>query len=268
MKVENKIVWLTGASSGIGEALAYRLSEKGAYIIISARRVAELERVKSQCKYPEKVRVLPLDLEDTTSLENKTKEASVFFGDIDVLINNSGIAQRSFIHNTNPLVDRKIMEINYFGAIMLTKFLLPQMRTRKNGQNVIISSVLGKISAPGSSAYAASKHALHGYYDALRYEESENNIKVTIICPGYINTPISYSALNADGSQFNKMSKPQQFGMKSDVCAKKIVESIECEKEEVFIGGFQERVALYMKRFFPKMLSQTMKQLTKKMKMQ
>ena len=170
-RIKDHVVWLTGASSGIGEQLAYQLADKGAKLVLSARRKEELERVKNNCN-SDTIEILTLDLEDNFSLQQKFKEARTFFGDIDILINNGGISQRDTILNTSLEVDRKLMEVNYFGSITLSKMLLPKMVERKSGHHVIVTSTVGIINTPYRSGYGASKHALHGFYDALRAEPS------------------------------------------------------------------------------------------------
>ena len=253
---DNKVVWLTGASSGIGEALAYELSGKGAKLILSARRKDELERVKGNCSpdsQPE-IRVLPLDLEKAETLQLTTESAIQLFGRIDILINNGGITQRSLVANASLAVDRRIMEVNYFGPIALTKYLLPHFILRKCGHFVNISSLTGKFGTPYRSGYAASKHALHGFFDAVRAEHYKDNIKVTMVCPGFIHTRLTLSALTADGSPLNKMDEAQYKGKPADWCARKIVNAIEKDKEEVYIGG-REVFGVYIKRFFPRIFS-------------
>lgn len=254
MPIENyDVVWITGASSGIGEALALELAKKPVKLILSARREPELERVKNAClsNGEAEVRILPLDLSMPETLEEKTREAETMFGQVDVLINNGGISQRDMIVNTSLEVDRRLMEVNYFGSIALSKYLLPAMVERKSGHHVIITSAVGIISTPKRSAYSASKHALHGFYDALRAEHHEDGIKVTIVCPGYVNTNISYNALMGDGKQQNKLDNAQANGLTPEFTAKKIIAAIDKGKQEVYIGGFKEKLGIYMKRFFP-----------------
>lgn len=246
---------ITGASSGIGEALAYLLAEKQASLILSARRKEELERVKSNCKNQDKIHVLPVDLSDAASIPDKALEAEKFFGHVDILINCGGVSQRDKAINTTLEVDRKLMEVNYFGAIALTKALLPKMIERQSGHQVIITSAVGIISTPFRSAYAASKHALHGFYDALRAEHHEDNIKVSIILPGYVRTQISYNALMGDGSKQNKMDNAQEKGLSPEACASAIIKAIEKDKEEVYIGGAKEVAGIYVKRWFPSLFS-------------
>jgi short-subunit dehydrogenase len=254
--LNNKVVWLTGASSGIGEAIAYELARKGARLILSARRTEELERVKKNCptEVQPNVRTLPLDLSKPDTIPGITQKAVEFFGNIDVLINNGGISQRSLIAETTLDVYRRIMEVNYFGSIALTKSLLPHLINNGGGQIATLSSVTGKFGTQYRSGYAASKHALHGFFDALRAEYWKNSIRVTMVCPGFINTPITLSALQGDGSPLNKIDQGQAQGMPVDWCARRIVHAIEKEKEEVYIGG-KEILMVYIKRFFPRMFS-------------
>jgi len=262
-ELTTKVIWLTGASSGIGEALAYELAKKGARLILSARRKEELERVKSHCVSASQhnIRILPLDLSQPASLEISTQAAIQYFGHIDILINNGGISQRSLIQETSVEVYRRLMEVNFFGAIALTKYLLPHFVSRKQGHFATMSSVAGKFGTPFRSGYAASKHALHGFFDAVRAEHWKDNISVTMLCPGVIHTPISIAALTGDGSPLNKMDKLQAKGKPADWCARQIVKAIEKKKEEVYIGG-KEVLLLYIKRFFPSLFSKIIRKVT------
>jgi len=258
--VLNKVIWITGASSGIGEALAYELARKGARLILSARRKEELERVKGNCKAEAQpgIRILPLDLAEPLMLKLCTEAAIQFFGHIDILINNGGISQRSLIKDTSVDVDRRLMEVNFFGAVTLTKNLLPHFVQRKSGHVVAVSSVTGKFGTPYRSGYAASKHALHGFFDALRAEYYADHIRVTMLCPGFIRTPITLSALTGDGSTLNKMDEAQYKGKSAEWCAGKMVKAIEAEKQEVYIGG-KEVLAVYLKRFVPRIFSRVIR---------
>lgn len=260
MDVKNKVFWLTGASSGIGEALAYTLSAKGARLILSARRKEELERVKGNCSRETQayIRILPIDLSEAETLSLSTEAAVQLFGHIDVLINNGGVSQRGLVADTSLSVDRRLMEVNYFGAIGLTKYLLPHFISRVHGHFVTISSLTGKFGTPYRSGYAASKHALHGFFDAVRAEHHRHNIKVTMICPGFIRTSLTFSALTADGTPLNKMDAAQYEGRSAEWCAVRIVRAIEKEREEVYIGG-REIFAVYLKRFFPAIFSKVIR---------
>lgn len=258
MKLDGKIIWLTGASSGIGEALAYALTKKGAKLIISARRESELERVKSACVKPENVKILPLDLGDSGSLKSKVNDAISFYGSIDLLINNGGISQRSLAAETDVEVDRKLMEVNYFGTLALTKYLLPEFKKQGYGHFAVITSLVGKFGSPYRSGYAGSKHALHGFFDSLRAEVYQDNIKVTMICPGFIHTNVSVNALTEDGSSLNKMDDAQAKGMPAETFAKKMIHVLEKDKEEANIGG-KEVYGVYVKRFFPSLFSRILR---------
>ncbi|GHN01450.1 oxidoreductase [Cytophagales bacterium WSM2-2] len=255
--LDHKVIWITGASSGIGEALAYELSRKnGVKLIISARRKEELERVQGNCSQSD-IRVLPLDLAKPETLQLSTEAAIQLFGHIDILINNGGISQRSLAKDTQLSVDREVMEVDYFGTLALTKYLLPHFLKRKSGHFVTVSSVMGMIGTPYRSGYAAAKHALHGFFDSLRAElwKDSKDIFVTLICPGWVKTQVTINALTGDGSRLNKMDKTTDQGMSANVFAVKMVAAIENKREEVYIGGAKEVFAVYVKRFFPKIFS-------------
>lgn len=252
MTLEGKVVWVTGASSGIGEALTYELAKKGCKLIISARRMEELERVKSSCSESVQagIAVLPLDLAAANTLKLITEAAINLFGHIDILINNGGISQRSLVKDTDLEVDRQLMEVNYFGTIALTKHLIPHFIARKQGMFVVISSLVGKFGTPFRSGYAASKHALHGFFDALQAELYQDNIHVCMICPGFIKTYVSVNALTEKGEKLNEMDQAQANGMPADTCAKKIISAIQRGKAEVYIGG-KEKYGVFLKRYAP-----------------
>ena len=255
MNLKDKIIWITGSSSGIGAALAQQYSELGAQLIISARNLEALEKVRSSCLHPDKIKTLELDLADTADMKGKVAAAMDIYGRIDVLINNAGISQRSLVADTLLEVDRRIFEVNYFGTIALTKALLPYFKMSKNGQFVIISSVVGKIGTPLRSSYSASKHALHGFFDSLRAECYDDGLDVTIICPGFVNTDVSINALTAKGEKQGTKDKATANGLSTEFFAKKAIKAIYRRKQEVVIGGFLEVLAVYVKRFFPLLLS-------------
>jgi short-subunit dehydrogenase len=257
--LHHKVIWITGASSGIGEALTYELARQPVKLILSARRKEELERVKGNCPAEAQpdIRILPLDLAKPETLALTTEAAIQLFGRIDILINNGGISQRSLVKETLLEVDRQIMEVDYFGTIALTKYLLPHFLERGQGHFVTVSSVMGKIGTPYRSGYAAAKHALHGFFDSLRAElcKESKHIYVTLVCPGWIRTPITLNALTGDGSKLNKMDSATGKGMPADRFARKMIHAIEQRKEEVVIGGIKEKLAVLIKRFFPKLFS-------------
>ncbi|MDO8968841.1 SDR family oxidoreductase [Algoriphagus sp.] len=256
--MSKSVIWITGASSGIGEATAKKFSQEGYRVIISARNEKELNRVKSECSNPTEVQVLPLDLVEIDSFDEKVSQAIAFFGKVDIVLHNGGISQRSLIKETGLEVDRKLMEVNFFGTIALTKAILPHFVARKTGQFAVVSSLVGKFGSPFRSSYAASKHALHGFFDTLRAEHFQDNITVTMICPGFIRTNVSVNALTSDGSALGKMDEAQAKGMSPEACASEIYAAITRKKEEVYIGG-KETFAVHLKRFFPAIFSKIIK---------
>ena len=249
----DKVVWITGASSGIGEALTYALNRKGYKLIISSRKLIDLKQVKARCPNSDLISLLPLDLMDRDKMSEKVTEALSFYGSIDLLINNAGISQRSLIMETDLQVYQKLMDVNYMGTIALTKAILPYFVSQKNGHFVTVTSLMGKFGSPYRSGYCGAKHALHGFFDVLRMEHEKENIKVTMVCPGFVNTNVAINALTADGTPQVDNDMATKNGLSPYVFAKKMVNAIEKEKFEVYIGR-KEVMGIYMKRFFPKLL--------------
>ncbi|RZL12348.1 MAG: SDR family oxidoreductase [Pedobacter sp.] len=252
--MKDKVVWITGASSGIGEALVYEYNKLGALLIISARNREELFRVKANCKNQINVHVLSFDLNETATLNEKAANAIRIFGRIDILINSGGISQRSLALETTLETEQKLLNVNFWGTVILSKAVLPSMIAQNSGSIVCISSLVGKFGTKYRSAYAASKHALHGYFDSLRIEIDNPNIHIMLACPGFIKTNVTINAVTADGSKQGTMDDAQENGMLPEVCAKEIVKAINTKKEEVYIGGKETRGVL-LKRFFPKLFS-------------
>ena len=254
-KLSNKVIWITGASSGIGEELVYQLTGNNNKLIISARREKELERVKTACKSEDQknIHILPLDLADLDSLDSKADEALNIHGHIDALFNNGGISQRSRIIDTSFDVDERLINVNFLSTVKLTKKVLPGMINNKSGHIVLTSSLVGKFGTPFRSSYAASKHALHGYYDALAAETSEDNIHVTLFCGGYIKTKISYNAITGDGKSHNQLDANQAEGKTANEAVKAMIKAVEANKQEVYFGG-KEVMGVYIKRFLPSLL--------------
>jgi short-subunit dehydrogenase len=240
MTLNNKIVWITGASSGIGKTLAIALSKLDCKLVISARRTKELEKVKALCKNPDVVHVLTLDLGAIDTFKTIVKEAVSVFGSIDILVNNGGISQRSPIIETSIEVDRKLMEIDYLGTVALSKVLLPHFVDQQSGHFVVVSSVMGKFSSHYRSAYCGAKHALHGFFDALRLEHDKDGIKVTMICPGFVNTNVARNALIGDGRKQGHQDDMTEKGLDVEIFVKKMIKAIRKEKFEAYIGKFEQ----------------------------
>lgn len=253
---KNKVVWITGASSGIGKSLALAFSERGAKVILSARTEATLEEVSNLCTNESKI--LPLDLIDISSFPSKVDQAIRLFGHIDILVNNGGISQRSTAFETPLELDRKVMEINYFGNIALSKSLLPHFRSQGKGKIVVISSLSGKFGFFLRSAYAASKFALVGFYESLRLEEESHQLSVHLVFPGFIRTNISKNALSADGKAHGTMDDNQDKGMSPEVCAQKLIRGLEKEQRNILIGG-KELLSLKIQRYFPNLFYRIIK---------
>ncbi|OJJ23154.1 short-chain dehydrogenase [marine bacterium AO1-C] len=252
---KDQVVWITGASSGIGEALAYQFAHQQAKLVLSARRESELERVKANCSQAAEVLVLPLDLAQSSSFAEKVAAVVSHFGQIDYLINNGGISQRSLVKDTHEDVDRKIMEVNYFGNILLTKAVLPQMVQQKRGHVSIVSSVAGKIAAPLRSTYSASKSAVISFFETVRSEYYDDNIRVLVVCPGFIQTNISMNALTGDGSAQNKMDDATGAGLTADRCAQLILKGIRKGRLQIIVSGAKEKFGVILYKTFPKVFA-------------
>jgi short-subunit dehydrogenase len=253
MNVTHKIIWITGASSGIGEALVYECAKHQTKLILSARREEELKRVAKQANLKEEnYLILPFDLADTSKANEYVQQIIETFGTIDVLINNGGQSQRSESIDTSSETERRLFEINYFSAVNLSKAVLPFMLKNKKGKIVVISSIAGKFGFYLRSSYSAAKHALHGYFDSMRLEVEKKGVSVLLVCPGKIKTNVSVNAISSDGKTHNQMDESHQQAMSAETCAQQIIQAILNDKEEILIGG-KELLAVKIKRFFPKL---------------
>ena len=248
----NKTVWITGASSGIGRAAANRWAELGARVILSSRKEEALQEVANQWTEEQRSQsyILPLDLSQSEQLQGKVAEALQWARTIDVMVHCGGISQRSTVLETTLEVDRRVMEVDYFGTLALTKALLPHFVEQKAGQFVVVTSLMGLFSSPLRSGYCGAKHALHGFFESLRAEHHDDGIGVTMVCPGFIHTNISMNAVVGDGSQQGTMDAKTGAGLSPEECAAKMVRAVERRKPEVLIGRF-EIVGAYLKRYAP-----------------
>lgn len=246
---KNKVVWITGASSGIGEALAYQLSSQGAILILSARRIEELERVRSGCS-DELVTLLPLDLGHEDSVIKAAQHVLDTYPKIDYLFNNGGISQRSEAIETGIEVDRRIFEVNFFGNILLSKMIAKRMVAQGSGHIVVTSSLVGKWGFYLRSAYSASKHALHGYYESMRMEVEKSGVAITLVLPGFTKTEISKHALKGDGAAAKTADNNQEKGLSPEYVAEQILRGVVKKKFEINIGR-TEALGLVVKRYFP-----------------
>ncbi len=249
---KDKTIWITGASSGIGETTAYRFAADGAILILTALEKDKLESVSQKCKSlgAAETFVLEYDLSDISNISLLCEKALSKTGKIDVLFNNAGISQRDKVLETDFEVDKKIMDVNYFAPVIMTKKILQSMIDNGGGTIAVTTSIAGKFGFPLRSSYSASKHALYGYFESLHAEYYDKNIRVCFICPGRVQTNISKYALKGDGQQYNKMDSGQATGISADKAAKKIYKAIRKQKPETLVGR-KELLMVYLKRFFP-----------------
>ena len=253
-----KTVWITGASSGIGAALAHALSNRGARLILAARAADRLERVRQECKSPDDHLCLVMDLADPASIEAAWNRLQEMPRTVDILINNAGMTQRARVAQTSMDVYRRLLEVNFLAAVDLTKRVLPGMLERGSGQIVAVSSLMGKFASPQRSGYAAAKHALQGFMDALRAEVHDGGIRVLVASPGFVNTDVSRNALRGDGTLHGRMDPSQAAAMSAASCAEQIIAAMTKGRDEVFPGG-KERVGLLLNRLSPALLRRVMR---------
>ena len=250
----NQIVWVTGASSGIGKACAESWARRGATVVLSARKAETLDAVAAPLRdNGADVHVVTLDLSNSDSLQAVAQHVEEKIGPVDVMVHCGGISQRSKAIETALDVDRRVMEIDYFGTLALTKALLPGMVKRGRGHFVVVTSLMGLFSSPLRSGYCGAKHALHGFFESLRAEHHDDGLKVTMVCPGFIRTNISLNAVVGDGSQQGTMDAKTGAGMTAEQCAERMVKAVERNKAEVLIGRY-EILAAYIKRLSPALL--------------
>ncbi|MDE3010935.1 MAG: SDR family NAD(P)-dependent oxidoreductase [Pseudomonadota bacterium] len=245
------VVWITGASSGIGEALALQAAQAGAKLVLSARRSEELERVRAACPDPARVALLPFDLAafDADAMHQAAVRP---FGPIDILVNNGGIGQRSLLTETSMDTYRRLFEVNVFAVIALTRAVVPAMQARGRGQVVTISSITGKVGVPFRTGYAAAKHALQGFMDAARAELARDGVAFTTACPGRVRSAFSLNALRGNGARHGLLDRGQARGMPADECARRIWQAVELGRAEIWIG--REAWAAWLQRFAPALL--------------
>ena len=250
---DNKTIWITGASSGIGKALAIYLSQFSCNLVLSARREEVLKEVRMECNNPEQVKVLAFDLKDCVHFPDLVDQAIKKFGKVDIMVLNGGISQRSALLETDLEVDKQLIEIDYLSNVALSKALLPHFIQNQSGHFAVVTSLMGKFSSPYRSSYCGAKHALHGFFNALRLEHYQDNVKVTLVGPGFVNTNIARNALTEDGSLQGHQDKKTEQGMSPQVFAKKMAKAIKKGKFEVYIGGF-EKIGVLVSRLSPKLI--------------
>jgi len=251
MKFTGKTIWITGASSGIGKAVALNLSNEKVHLILSGRKEGSLQKVASTCRERgSTTQIISFDLGNEKEVELSAIKALEEGAKIDCLYHFGGISQRSFVHETPLFVDRKIFEVNYFGTIALTKAVLPSMIEHGGGQIAVTSSIVGKFGFPYRSSYSASKQALHGFFESLRAENVKKNIRVSMIIPGRINTNLSLHALDKEGKSHSQKDSGLVSGMSTEKAAVIICKKLKREKKEILVGG-KELLMVHIRRFMP-----------------
>ena len=245
-------VWITGASSGIGAACAYRYAEEGARLVLTSSSVNRLEPVAARCRKlgATEVSILPYDLTCLDGIEALTDKAWDAMKGIDIVMLNAGISQRTNVEDTSMDIVRKIMEINYFAPVAIAKCLLPKMVGRGYGKIAVTTSIAGRFGFPLRCGYSSSKFALYGFFETLQAEYYEKGIRVTLVCPGRVQTNISRYALDKGGKPHGVMDPGQAGGMTAEAAARVITRAIAKEKKEVLVGR-KELLMVYIKRFFP-----------------
>ncbi|GAB1601426.1 dehydrogenase/reductase SDR family member 7-like [Argonauta hians] len=255
--LSGQVVWITGASSGVGEQLALEFAAAGCKLVLSARRVEELERVKHQCVEsgrvsPDDILVIPFDLLDFGSHAHAVMTVLQYYSQIDILINNAGRSQRAAWEETALDVDRYCMELNVLGTLSLTKNVLPHMINRGEGHIVLMSAVEGKIGAPFSASYNGAKHALQGYFDSLRLEMNSHNIGVSIICPGPTFSNLLENAFTGTiAANYGMKMDPKDRRMDTNRCARLITLAVANKLDEVWIARHPLLLLMYLCQYCP-----------------
>jgi len=250
MNYSGKTVWITGASSGIGAELARQFALEGARVLISSHEAEELEAVRKSLEpLPGEVRTVVFNLGDPDEVEATAQKVLKEYGYVDILMNNGGISTRAEAIETSLEMDRKVMEIDYFSGVILSKALLPKMIERGYGHIGVTSSISGKFGWPERSAYAAAKHALFGFYKSLWAENNQKGIRITIFSPGRVRTNISYHALLKDGKEHGKMDPGLDKGISPATCARKMIKAMKRNRKDVLIGR-TELIMVWIHKYF------------------
>ena len=247
-----RTVWISGATSGIGKAVAEACHQRGDRLILSARKSGDLDRLRAALGAADAL-LAPFDLGHTDGLSDLVSRIWKEASGVDVVVHSGGISQRSRLIDTDPAVDRRMMEVNYFGTLAFTRALLPHMIAAGGGHFAVVTSLMGLFSAPMRSGYAGAKHAMHGWFEALRAEHHSNGIRVTLVSPGFVRTAISLNALTADGTPQGTMDEATDQGISAERCAAAILHGID-RNQALVTPGKKEVLGYWLSRFAPGIL--------------
>ena len=251
--MKNKIVIITGASGGIGEALAKKFSSEGSIVVIAARQIEKLETLKMELEAAGgKVLAVVCDVSKESDCKNLIDQTIKAFGKIDVLINNAGISMRALFNDLDLDVIKKVMDINFWGAVFATKFALPHLLKSK-GSVVGVSSIAGKKGLPGRTGYSASKFALEGFLETLRTENIKNDLHVLVACPGFTASNIRKSSLSKDGSSQGESPRTENRMMSPEVVANHIYLATIKRKRDLVLT-LNGKLTVWLNKFFPAMM--------------
>jgi short-subunit dehydrogenase len=252
--LEGKMVWITGASSGIGKALAAECALQGAQVVLSARRLEELEKVRISLLNPDHHISVAMDITDEAQVRHAYEQVLDEKGRIDWLINNAGLSQRALIADTSMQTERAIMEIDYFSQVFLTKLVLPTFLAQKSGRIAYISSVAGLLGTQYRASYSAAKAAIHMWANSLRAEVAQDGVNVSVIFPGFVKTNVSFNALNGAGKAQAHQDEAIENGLEADDFAQKTVSALLKGQEYIVVGGRKEKLGVLVSRLSPSTL--------------
>lgn len=251
MSLEGKIVIITGASSGIGEALARELAKRGANVVLAARQYVTLCEIADQLqkKYQISALAVQADVSREEDCESLIKQTLMTFGKVDILINNAGLSMRALFNDTDLSVLKNLMEVNFWGTVYCTKYALPEI-LKTQGSLVAVSSIAGYRGLPGRTGYSSSKFAMNGFMESLRTELLKTGVHVMVACPGYTSSNIRVAALAQDGAAHGETNMEETGMMSAQEVATRIVNGIEARKRTLIMTG-QGKLAVWVNKFFP-----------------
>ena len=252
--LNNKVVWITGASSGLGKALAQECALQGAQVVLTARRIDELENVRLSLPHPDQHICVAADITDENQVRHAYEQVLSQKGRIDWLINNAGLSQRALIADTTMQTERAIMEVDYFSQVFLTKTVLPTFLQQKSGRIIFVSSVAGLLGTQYRASYSAAKAAIHMWANSLRAEVAQEGVHVSVVFPGFVKTNVSFNALNGAGKPQGHQDEAIENGLEPEVFAKTVVTALLNGEEYIVVGGTKEKLGVWVSRLSPSTL--------------